>query len=405
VIDDPASLGQAPTVYFGDPVRLPAERRSRVAVITTAGVPASDLSVLVDRHGATIHPLGRVVRPSLLSVARAGQIDELVRPAESPPTPPPATPVRVDPPPTRAAPRTVPGLAHEDRSGAGRVADPLEMEWAEQVTPGQVEVRLLTPSPRLDGLCEELPPNRARRAVELVAYLALHRPDAVTSDRLRTRVLGSADADAAAKTLFNTAHAARRAMGQDGGGDSLFPGATRNGLYQVSALVTVDVRRATALAVQARDCEDPQLAIALARTALELVEGEPLANALAGYTWWEAEGHGARIASVLVEAACVLAARATEAGSFELARLGLQRARLVAPYSEALSRAAMATAAVEGDADRLRDEWQECQRVADALDPGSSPSARAESLYGELRQMVSVGSPLDRRQAGLIPID
>jgi DNA-binding SARP family transcriptional activator len=249
-------------------------------------------------------------------------------------------------------------------------------------------VRLLTPTPRIDGLVDELPPNRSRRAVELVAYLALHHPDEITSDRLRTRVLGSSDADAAAKTLFNTAHAARRAMGLDENGQALFPSGTRNGLYQVSPEVTVDVRRAAALAREGKTCQDPESAVAHLQAALELVEGEPLANALSGYSWWESEGHGARIGSVLVEAACSLAELATEGGDFELARLGLDRARLVEPYSEALSRAAMRVAAAEGDADRLRHEWRECQRRIDALDPGSSPSTRTESLYGELTRRV-----------------
>ena len=84
-------------------------------------------------------------------------------------------------------------------------------------------------TPRLDGLCEDLPPNRARRAVELVAYLALHQPDGITGDRLRTRVLGSSDADAASKTLFNTAYAARRAMGVDEHGDLSSPPAAARG--------------------------------------------------------------------------------------------------------------------------------------------------------------------------------
>ena len=66
------------------------------------------------------------------------------------------------------------------------------------VAPGPVDVRLLTMTPRLDGLREPLPPNRVRRAVELVAYLALHSPDVVTErsaadpgarlDRRRRRV-------------------------------------------------------------------------------------------------------------------------------------------------------------------------------------------------------------------------
>jgi hypothetical protein len=53
----------------------------------------------------------------------------------------------------------------------------------------------------------------------------------------------------------------------------------------------------------------------------------------------------------------------------------------------------MEVAAAEGDADRLRAEWRECQRLVDALDPGCSPSARTESLYGELARRVLVGAP------------
>jgi DNA-binding SARP family transcriptional activator len=227
--------------------------------------------------------------------------------------------------------------------------------------------------------------------VELVAYLALHQPDVITGDRLRTRVLGSTDADAAAKTLFNTTYAARRAMGTDDNGDPLFPAGTRNGLYQMSRQVTVDAHRAAALADEAKRHDDARVAIAHYRAALELVEGEPLATTLAGYSWWEAEGHGGRVAAVLVDAACSMAGLATEVGLFDLARWGLERARLVEPYSEALSRAAMELAAAEGDSDRLRLEWRECQRRIDALDPGSFPSTRTEALYGELCRRVLVG--------------
>ncbi len=117
-----------------------------------------------------------------------------------------------------------------------------------------------------------------------------------------------------------------------------------------------------------------------------------MANALAGYSWWEGEGHGGRIAAVLVNAACAMASLATDAGHFDLARWGLEQARQVEPYSEALSRSAMEVAAAEGDADRLRLEWRECQRRVDALDPGCSPSPRTESLYGELSRRVLVGA-------------
>ena len=144
------------------------------------------------------------------------------------------------------------------------------------------------------------------------------------------------------------------------------------------------------------------MAIACARAALELVEGEPLANALSGYSWWEAEGHGGRVAAALVDAACTMASLAAEAGHFALAWWGLERARVVEPYSEVLSRAAMQLAAAEGDAERLRLEWRECQRRLDALDPGCSPSPRTESLYGELSRLVhsrSFARPGHRRSA------
>ncbi|HVT42645.1 MAG TPA: bacterial transcriptional activator domain-containing protein, partial [Acidimicrobiales bacterium] len=191
-------------------------------------------------------------------------------------------------------------------------------------------------------------------------------------------------------------------------GRPLLPQGTRNGLYQISPEVTVDVLRAADLAAEAKayDHADAPLAIAHFRAALELVEGEPLANALSGYTWWEAEGHGARISAVLVDAACTMATLAGELQMFDLARWGLERARLVAPYSEALSRAAMQLAAAEGDTDRLRHEWDECQRLVDELDPGSGPSPRTEELYGELRRRLLPrhhGPAREGRVPGLAP--
>ncbi len=357
-------------LFCGDPATLPVGLAARCAVITMQPVAASDLTVLVDRRAATIHPIGQVVRPHLQSAETAEQIAELVAP-----------------PPEGDRDR-MPAISALGREAGGAQGTTTTLD------PGAVDVRLLTMTPRLDGLQDDLPPNRARRAVELVAYLALHQPDVITSDRLRTRVLGSSDADAASKTLFNTAYAARRAMGVDENGEPLFPAGTRHGLYQLSPRVTVDVHRAAELAAEAKVQTDPAAAIAYFRAALSLVEGEPLANALSGYAWWEAEGHGGRLAAVLVDAACVMASLASDAGLFDLARWGLEQARIVEPYSETLSRSAMQLAAAEGDADRLRQEWRECQRRVDALDPGGSPSARTESLYGELSRRVLVGAAL-----------
>jgi DNA-binding SARP family transcriptional activator len=382
--DDPALRAETladPSIarhvlFCGDPAALPPQVVGRCAVVTMEPVAGSDLTVLVDRHAATLHPMGLVVRPHLQSSATAQHIAELLAPLPG-------------------SEEEGPGVAgRPETNGMGGGGGWPEAQGAGALSPGTVDVRLLTMTPRIDGLNEDLPPNRARRAVELVAYLALHQPDVITSDRLRTRVLGSSDADAAAKTLFNTAYAARRALGVDEQGDPLFPAGTRQGLYQLSPQVTVDVQRAVVLVAEGKAQSDPAAAIAYLRAALELVEGEPLANALSGYAWWEAEGHGGRIAAVLVDAACLMAALAADERLFELARWGLEQARVVEPYSEALSRAAMQLAAAEGDADRLRLEWRDCQRRIDTLDPGGSPSARTEALYGELSRRVLVGVAL-----------
>jgi DNA-binding SARP family transcriptional activator len=409
ITEDPAIVGRelrlhdggegplhAPHIlFFGDPAQLsPADARE-VSIVTRSLVPGSDVTVLVDRHAASIHPLGRTVRPHLMQSRTADLVGELVADPSAVATPlgPPhgddlesgGTPGRNDPFALRdpAADGRPPGLRAR--------TDDHDVTALPVSSPGTVEVKLLTATPRLEGLSAALPANRARRATELVAYLALHNGEDVTSDRLRTRVLGSADADAASQTLFNIAAVARSAMGLHADGTSLFPSGSRTGLYRISQGVSVDVHQAAALAAEGSATADPETAIDLLHLALSLVEGEPMANALSGYAWWEAEGHGARIAAVLVNAASNLAALAVDAGRFELAQWGLNQARLVDPYSEAISRVAMQVAAAAGDADRLRREWKECQRRIDELDPGSTPSPRTERLYCELAQRVLVG--------------
>ena len=62
---DPLTSGHC--VFFGNPDSLTAAQARRAAVVTTATVAATDLTVLVDRLGATLHPLGRVVHPQLQS--------------------------------------------------------------------------------------------------------------------------------------------------------------------------------------------------------------------------------------------------------------------------------------------------------------------------------------------------
>ena len=365
--DEGGELGADSThvLYFGDPAELPDAVAQRVSIVTLAHRPASDVAVFVDRRAASIHPLGRTVRPHLMGDTTSRLIGELVEPPD---------------PRARAGHRaSTLGDAHssgaDERVRDARPAAAPGSDGPIGVAPGtrprNRRGQAAHREPEARRPRHGAPPNRARRAVELVAYLALHVGEEVTSDRLRTRVLGSSDADAASKTLFNVATAARRAMGPDATGAPLFPPGSRTGHYRVAEGVTTDVHRAASLALAGRATEDPDTAMGLLRSALNLVEGEPMANTLAGYAWWEAEGHGARIAAVLVDAASDLAALAVEAELFELAQWGLEKARLLEPFSEAISRAAMQVAAAAGDGDRLRREWAECQRRMDELDSGS----------------------------------
>ena len=385
----PADDGrQSGVAFFGDPTLLPEHVRVRCAVVTTAHGTHADLTLFVDVHGASLHPLGLTVRPHLLTDADAAALQELERPPDETSGPPPR-PARGGS--RRAEPRTAPLVEHAGRRATVRLREhgvaPLAPLDALALEPPSVQVRLLTALPRIDGLQQTLHPKRARRAVELVAYLALHHPDPVTGDRLRTRVLGTADADAAAKTLFNTAGAARRALGLDAEGHALFPAASRSGHYRLSPAVTVDALRACALIEAGMEATDPQACMALVREGLAQIEGEPLAGVLSGYAWWRAEGHERRLCDTVVDGCCLLVRQAISADHHKLARWAIDQARLVEPYSEALTRAAMQLAAAAGDARRLQAEWEECTRQMDELDPGGVPSEATERLYARLRQL------------------
>jgi DNA-binding SARP family transcriptional activator len=350
--------GRQFVLYLGDPQLLDSESEGTCGVLTTRSDIATEVTVVVDNRSATLHPSGITLKANGLDAASAESLDRLANGNSALPS-------------VLSIHDEIQPLKHQNS-----VDPPL--------------VRLLTSVPRIDGLKEPISPKRARRATELVAYLALHQPDPVTSDRLRTRVLGSQESDAAAKTLFNTVGAARRAMGSDASGALYLPIATKSGHYRLSEAVRVDVADSIALCEIANRSDSADESIALYRSALDLIEGEPLSGALSGYSWWRAEGYEAKVAVILVDAACHLAELAIGHQWFELARWSLERGRMIDPYSELLSRRAMELAASSGDVTRLRREWLECQRLVDELDPGCRPSESTTRLFAELSDRLSI---------------
>ncbi len=197
-----------------------------------------------------------------------------------------------------------------------------------------LRVELLRADPQVVGLLEPFTPTLRRRCVEMVAYLALHRHEPVTGERLRSRVLTHADVDASNRTLANTASAVRRSLGLDTRGPRLHP-VTSSGLYVTHGLSS-DVELFSTLISRARQLPVSD-ASPLAHQALLLIKGEPLASALRGFEWFLAEGHGARLARDGEWAALALHHSSLERRNYEMAFWALQQGLLIDPFSDALS--------------------------------------------------------------------
>lgn len=173
-------------------------------------------------------------------------------------------------------------------------------------------------------------------------------------------------------------------MGADCDGNPYLPNASRQGHYTISQLVTTDVTEILDLLSTARKSSSPEEELILYRSAFGLIGGEPLANALSGYSWWRSEGHEGRLTASVVDATAEAVRLATLEGSLDLAWWFIDKARLVDPYSELISRAAMATAAASGDMSSLKREWNDCKRRALELDPEGVLSPQTQRFVAKL---------------------
>jgi hypothetical protein len=198
----------------------------------------------------------------------------------------------------------------------------------------EIRVEVLRSEPRIVGLTKPFTATLRRRCVEMVAYLALHRHEPVTGDRLRTRVLVHADVDASTRTLANTASAVRRSLGVDERGPRLHP-VTSSGLY-VTHGVTSDLEIFHSLVARARQLPLEEAA-AFTHRALALVRGEPLASALRGFEWFLVEGLSARLMRDGEWASLALHQHALNIHDVELAYWSIAQGLLIDPESDALT--------------------------------------------------------------------
>ena len=177
-----------------------------------------------------------------------------------------------------------------------------------------------------------VPSDMRRRVTELAAYLALHRRDAVTGERLRSRVIGNDEREGSPRVLANLASTLRRALGDDGDGPRLHS-VTHDGLYRSHGLIS-DVEEFLQLVDEAR--RHDEVAVVRLTRALDMVAGEPLSACLTSYQWFLAEGHAARVARAGEWAGLALASRCVADGDVERAYWALDQARLLDPYSDDL---------------------------------------------------------------------
>ena len=210
-IGDPAeTVERVRVLFFGDPSTLDDVTRGRVGAVTLADAAPSDAWLECDEGRTVLQPFGLELVPASLSAEQAAAVEELLANSTAQP---------VDP--------------SEPTDGAGEEAEAVGVAFP---APGPIDVRVLVPSPRVEGAAGDPPENREARSVELLAYLAL-KGGRVPTYEARAQALATGDREGAVATLRLVATGLR-----DWVGPAHLPVATKGG-YRVSDEVTTDLGR------------------------------------------------------------------------------------------------------------------------------------------------------------------
>ena len=358
-----SSLEERATVLFtGDPGVLSASTSAIVASVTSAPSRATT-RFMVSAEGALIEPFGIMVRPCRLDRASEGVLEAIDDPCL----------IRVV-----AEEDEEPSASTEQVGGETALASSDELLAA-----GPIEVRLLTFTPQIVGLAESLPTNMAVRITELVAWLALQGTKGTTSASMLDHGIVGATST---KTLYNMVSAARAALGTDASGASRLIADRSTGIYRLADEVTVDALRFVQMAERGIHTENPHAAAELCRAALHLIDDTPVGNGSGRYGWWSSTWE-ARIGRLATKAAGRLAELARHGViDLEVARTGIERARLAADGEGEMHRVAMVLEAWADNDEQVEREWRLACAQAENLEPGSAPSAATESLLVATRR-------------------
>jgi hypothetical protein len=193
------------------------------------------------------------------------------------------------------------------------------------------------------------------------------------------------------KTLYNIVSAARAALGTDAAGASRLIADRSTGVYRLTDEVTVDVLRFVQMAERGIDVQDPHAAAELCQEALKLIDDTPVGNGSGRYGWWSSMWE-ARIGRLATKVAGRLAELARHGPiDLEVARTGIEQARLVADGEGELHRVAMVLEAWADNDERVEHEWRLACAQAENLEAGSSPSAATESILVASRRRLLEG--------------
>ena len=350
-------IERATVLFTGDPGDLSEATRTIVASVTSSP-SLSSTRVRVTAEEAIIEPFGITVQPCRLDSASEGVLADIDGPCV----------IRV------AAEENEEPCESTEEVGGG---DTTPRSPAELIAAGPIEVRLLTFTPQIVGLAEPLPSNMAVRITELVAWLALQGTRGTTSASMLDHGIVGATST---KTLYNMVSAARVALGTDASGASRLITDRSTGTYRLADDVTVDVLRFVQMAERGTDVEDPHAAVELCRAALHLIDDRPVGNGTGRYGWWSSMWE-ARIGRLATKAAGRLGELARHGViDLEVARTGIERARLAADGEGELHRVAMVLEAWAGNDEQVEREWQTACAQAEDLEAGSVPSAATERL-------------------------
>jgi DNA-binding SARP family transcriptional activator len=228
------------------------------------------------------------------------------------------------------------------------------------------------------------------RSVELAAYLALH-PIGVSAARLKTAIWP--ESDLAQGTFNTTVYRARVGLGVDRSGQHHLPHAVNIGnCYSLGPWVTTDLARFVDLVNRSQATNDPTEEVALLRSAVDLLRGQPFEEISSGYEWAFTEGIIAEAEATIADASHRLAQLLLSDGDHAGATWAAQRGLNSVPGSEPLYRDRMEAAHLAGDPAAVDRIVEELCHYVETLDPFDDLHPETIELWRRIGRPKAAGS-------------